>query len=177
MNLKMIDKDELRQTLKDRPGYEYDQADYLIDQASYLFPLSICDEAVFRNLILATWVFERDERPRTLEGIIHRLRAQHLTWAQAALNPPVRNAKWYERVQTLQDEFDWGRMGPLFVTPVTGWREKGRNAGGELEKTPTASLFLVNGAHCSLAAMTRIEEKTATFQPVEVILVLPRVVY
>ena len=107
-----------------------------------------------------------------------QLRGQNLTWGQLADKPPpVQKAEWYQRVQTLHDEFDWDRMGPVFITPVKGRRRKGRNEGDELEPSPTASFCIVSGLHCSLAAMTRIEEKTTAFRPLEGILVLPRVDY
>ena len=47
--LEMLDKEALRQRLQSRLGYKYDQADYLIQQAEYLFPFVICDEQVFRT--------------------------------------------------------------------------------------------------------------------------------
>jgi hypothetical protein len=176
--LEIIDKEGLKQALRARPGYEYDQAEYLIDQASYLVPLAISDEIVFRNLIPSTWVFAENERPRTLEWLVRQLRERSLTWGQLAVNPPpVQKGEWFQRAQVLCDQFVWDRMGPVFVTPVKGRRRKGRNEGDELEPSPTASFTIVSGLHCSLAAMTRIEEKTTTFRPVEAILVLPRVDY
>jgi hypothetical protein len=176
--LEMLDKAALKRRLQSRPGYKYDQADYLIEEAEYLFPLTVCDERVFRNLIPTTWVLEENERPRTLERIVGRLRDRGLTWAQlAAAPPPIQQAEWYQRVQALYDGFDWDRMGPVFVTPVKGWRREGQTVGDELGPSPTASFSLVSGLHCSLAAMTRIEEKTTAFRPVESILVLPRVDY
>ena len=177
-NLKLIEKDVLKLTLRERPGYKYDQANYLIDQASYLFPVEICDEEVFRNLIPSTWVFAKNECPRTLERLVGKLLLQSHTWEQlAAKPPPVQQAECYQRVQAIQAEFDWGRMGPVFVTPVKGWRRNGRFDGDELKKSPTASFSIVSGLHCSLAAMTQIEEKTVAFRPVEAILVLPRIEY
>jgi hypothetical protein len=177
-HLEIIDKETLKQTLRARPGYKYDQADYLVDQASYLFPLAISDETVFRNLIPCTWVFAENERPRTLEWLVRQLRERKHTWGQLAAKPPlVQKAEWYQQVQIIYDEFDWDRMGPVFVTPVKGWRRKGRTGGDELEPSPTASFSIVSGLHCSLAAMTRIEEKTRAFRPVEAILVLPRLDY
>jgi hypothetical protein len=175
-HLGIIDKEVLQQALRARPGYKYDQAEYLIDQASYLFPLAISDEKVFRNLIPSTWVFAENERPRTLERLVRQLRERSLTWGQLAVNPPpVQKGEWYQRVQVLHDKFDWDRMGPVFVTPVKGWRRKGRTEGDELEPSPTASFSIVSGLHCSLAAMTRMEEKTTAFRPMEAVLVLPRV--
>ncbi len=176
-HLKMIEKEALKQSLRTRAGYKYDQADYLIDQASYLFPLAIYDEQVFRNLIPSTWVFAENERPRTLERLVSELRGRSLTWGQVAAKPPVQKAEWYQRVQALYDEFNWDRMGPVFVTPVKGWRRNGRIEGDELEPSPTASFSIVSGLHCSLAAMTRMEEKSTAFRPIEAVLVLPRVAY
>jgi hypothetical protein len=178
IHLDLIEKETLKQTLRTRPGYRYDQADYLIDQASYLFPLAISDERVFRNLIPTTWIFGENERPRTLEWLVHQLQERSVTWGQLVANPPpAQKSEWYQRVQALYDEFDWDRMGPVFVTPVKGWRRNGRSEGDELEPSPTASFSIVSGLHCSLAAMTRIEEKTTAFRPVSAILVLPRVDY
>jgi hypothetical protein len=176
-HLKMIEKEELKQTLRMRPGYKYDQADYLIDQASYLFPLAIYDEQVFRNLIPLTWVFAENERPGTLERLVSELLRRSLTWGQVAATPPVHKAEWYQRVQALYDDFDWDRMGPVFVTPAKGRRRNGRIEGDELGPSPTASFSIASGLHCSLAAMTRIEEKSTVFRPVEAVLVLPRVDY
>jgi hypothetical protein len=174
--LELIDKKALKEALRARLGYKYDQTDYLIDQASYLFPLEICQEKVFRNLIPCTWVFTENERPRTLERLIRQLRERNLTWEQLAITPlPVQKGEWYQRVQMLYDQFDWRKMGPVFVTPVKGRRLMGRDEGDELERSPTASFSIVSGLHCSLAAMTRIEDKATLFRPVEAILVLPRV--
>jgi len=60
---------------------------------------------------------------------------------------------------------------------VKGSRRNGENEGDELKPSPTASLSIVSGLHCSLAAMTLIEEKKTEFRPVEAILLLPRVDY
>ena len=176
--LRLVDKDVLRAGLRARPGYEYHQADELIDQAQYLFPLRIADEAVFRNLIPGTWVFEEGEHPRTLERLVRRLRDDRRTWGQLAADPPrVQAGEWYDRVQRLCDTFDWRRLGPLFVTPVKGRRRQGCSEGDELGPSPTASLAIVSGVHCSLAAMTLVDEGVLAFQQVESILVLPRVDY
>ena len=43
IHLNLIEKEALKQVLRTRPGYKYDQAEYLIDQASYLLPLAISD--------------------------------------------------------------------------------------------------------------------------------------
>src|SRR5207244_5716120 len=130
----MIDKATLKRTLRSRLGYNYNQAEYLIDQGSYLFLLAICDEIVFRNLIPCTWVFAENEKPRTLEHLVRCLRDRQLTWGQLAGSPPsVQEAEWYQRVQAIHDGFDWHKMGPIFVTPVKGRRQKGRNEGDELE--------------------------------------------
>jgi hypothetical protein len=110
--LEMLDKEALKRRLQSRPGYKYDQAGYLIEEAEYLFSLTVCDERVFRNLIPNTWVLEENERPRTLERLVGRLLDRGLTWARlAASPPPVQQAEWYQRVQKLYDEFDWGQMG------------------------------------------------------------------
>jgi hypothetical protein len=177
--LKMIDKEVLKEKLRARREYQYDQqTDGLIDQASYLFPLSIADQLVFENLIPCTWVFTENERPRTLERLVGHLRESNLTWGQLAEQPPsVQNGEWYQRVQAIYDKFDWKLMGPLFVTPVKGWRQRKQDSGFELAASPTASLSIVNGVHCSLAAMTMIDANIGTFLPVEAILVLPRVDY
>jgi len=175
-NLHLIEKEELKRSLRTRPGYIYDQAEYLIEQATYLFRVAICDESVFRNLISLTWVFTKNGMPRTLEHIVRQLRDR--TWGQLVIDSPqVQKGEWYRRVQVLYDQFDWDRMGPVFVTPVKGSRRNGENEGDELKPSPTASLSIVSGLHCSLAAMTLIEEKKTEFRPVEAILLLPRVDY
>src|SRR5262245_30141469 len=120
--LELIDKAELRHTLNARSGYKYDQTEYLIEQAEYLFRLLICDERVFRSLIPCTWVLKQDESPRTLERVVARLIARGATWGDLAAAPPYHKAEWYQRVQTLCDTFNWDLLGPVFVTPVKGWR-------------------------------------------------------
>ena len=175
--LTMIDKDVLKSTLRMRPGYTYDQAEYLIEQASYLFPLTIDDETVFRNLMPCVWVFADFKYPRSLEAYVRHLRDLGLTWRLLADSPPTENADWYLLIQSLQDEFDWAKVGPLFLTPVKGRRCEGQKDDGELKSSPNASFFIVNGLHSALAAMTRIEQGTSSFSPVEAILMLPRVDY
>ena len=90
---------------------------------------------------------------------------------------PYHNRDWYERIRELHSSFSWQYMGPVFVTPVKGWRRNGRNRGDELPGSPTASFSVVNGLHCSLAAMVRILDGHEVYQPVEAVLVLPRVDY
>ncbi|MGE3407549.1 MAG: hypothetical protein AB7I37_12090 [Pirellulales bacterium] len=171
-----MDKDNLRVRLKSRPGYKYDQSEYLIQQATYLFSIVLGDEAVFRNLLPVTWIFENGERPRTLEALVRRMHQRYCTWSAVATTSPVQNSAWYQRIQAIQDDFKWDRMGPLFLTPVKGSKKNGAAEGVELEGSPTASFSIINGVHCALAAMTLLEGGTP-FQPFEAILVLPRVDY
>ena len=59
--LHLVSKEGLKTELRSRVHYNYDQAEYLIDQAEYFFHLRITDEPVFRNLIPCTWVIRDGE--------------------------------------------------------------------------------------------------------------------
>jgi hypothetical protein len=175
--LRLTSEESLKTMLMTREGYNYDQADYLISQAEYLFSIRICDEAVFRNLIPCTWVVQQDEAPRTLDAIAARIRADFAGLDRLIDAHPCQKREWYERLRSLYQEFSWGRLGPVFITPVKGRRRNGVTDGDELGRTPKASFTIVSGLHCSLAALLRISDGIETFQPVEAVLVLPRVDY
>ena len=180
LELRIALKESLKHTLRVREGYKFDQANYLIDQAEYLFECRICDEKVFRNLIPCTWVLRDGEAPRTIEAVVERIKRDFGDLARLTDARPVpdKSRDWYDRISTLRERFSWRLMGPVFVTPVKGWRKNGANGGdNELVGTPTASFSILSGLHCSLAAMYRIMFEGEVFQPVDAILVLPRVDY
>jgi hypothetical protein len=90
---------------------------------------------------------------------------------------PCHSQEWYSRIRDLFARFCWQLMGPVFITPIKGSRVSNINHGDELAGSPTASFTIVSGLHCSLAAMLRLAEGIEVFQPVETILVLPRIDY
>jgi hypothetical protein len=177
-DLRLVGKEELRGELRGLAHFSYnEETDYLTEQASYLFRVRICDEIVFRNLMILTWVVKERESPRTLEAIVERANREYGGLDGLVAARLHHNRDWYARVREIHRVFRWSLVGPLFLVPVKGRRMRGRQDDSELGLSPAASLAIANGAHCSLAGMFRLADGSTPFEPVEAILVLPRIDY
>jgi len=182
--LRLVSKSDLANELQRREQkgtYDCHQANILMPQAEYLFRVRIGDDLVFRNLIPCTPVVMDGESPRTLGSIFERIYQSFNSLDGLIAAHPCKKREWYETIRNLYEQFSWALVGPLFIAPVKGRRRAGISGGehgqDELAESPSASFIILSGLHCSLAAMFHMRERNAAYEPVDAVLVLPRIDY
>lgn len=163
---RLLSKEDLRAKLASRKCFNLSwQVEYVLEHAECLTEGTIRDESVFHNMLPLTFIISDRALPRTLKALCETIRADYPSLDDLVRLAPCPGATWWERFRAICCDFDWCKVGPLFITRVT----KHERAG-----TPAASYAILDGIHCSLAGMYLMECGRTAFQPVNVVYLLPR---
>jgi hypothetical protein len=136
-----------------------------IEQPGKMFVLSVNVEDHFLRLV---WQSIDEARPLVPVGFPRTLRdcATRLDLFDWQFRTLVESGyPWFERCVTIDESFDYSKLGWIAVTPLDD-REKRDN--------PDGTYYIYDGVHKSLVLAKKLLRSELEFEPVELLLLIPR---